>query len=56
MKDNWSTYLNKNKSGSFVYVAASMGGHNGGEMEEEEIYDGEDMNLSHIIDLPDDDD
>ena len=39
MKDNWSTYLNKNKIGSFVYVAASMGGNNGVEMKEEEISD-----------------
>ena len=40
--------------GSFVHVAASMGGHNGEEMEEEEILDEEDMNQSHTIHLPDD--
>ena len=55
MKDNWRTYLNKNKRGSFVHVAASMGGHNGEEMEEEEILDEEDTNQSHIIHLPNDD-
>jgi len=58
MKDNWRTYLNKNKRGSFVFVhvAATMGGHNGAEMEEEEVSDEEDLNLAHSIDLPDDDD
>jgi hypothetical protein len=55
MKDNWRTYLKKNKRGSFVHVAASMGGHNGEEMEEEEILDEEDMNQSHTIHLPNDD-
>ena len=55
MKDNWRTYLNKNKRGSFVHVAASMGGHNGEEMEEEEILDEEDTNQSHIKHLPNDD-
>ena len=29
MRDNWRIYLNKKKRGSFVHVAASMGGHNG---------------------------
>ena len=56
MKDNWRKYLNKNKRGSFVHVAATMGGHNGAEMEEEEVSDKEDINLAHTIDLPDDDD
>jgi len=56
MKDNWRPYLNKNKRGSFVHVAATMGGHHGAEMEEEEILDEEDMNLAHNIDLADDDD
>ena len=55
MKDNWRTYLNKNKRGSFVHVAASMGGHNGEEMEEEEKLDEEDTNQSHTIHLPTDD-
>ena len=54
-KDNWRAYLNKNKRGSFVHVVASMGGHNGEEMEEEEILDEEDTNQSHIIHLPNDD-
>ena len=56
MKENWRTFLNKNKRGSFVHVAATMGGHNGAEMEEEEVSDEEDMNQTHTIDLPDDDD
>ena len=56
MKDNWRTYLNKNKRGSFVHVAASMGGHNVVDMEEEEVSDEEGINLSHTIELPDDDD
>jgi len=56
MKENWRTYLNINKRGSFVHVAANMGGHNVAEMEEEEASDEEDMNQTHTIDLPDDDD
>ena len=44
-----------NKRGSCVHVAASMGGHNGEEMEEKEILDEEDTNQSHTIHLPNDD-
>ena len=55
MKDNWRTYLNKNKRGSFVHVAASMGGNNGAETEVEEVSDEEGINHAHAIDLPDDD-
>jgi len=55
MRDNWRMYLNKNKRGSFMYVAASMGGHNGAKMEDEDMFDEEDINHAHIIDLPDDD-
>ena len=56
MKDNWRTCLNKNKRGSFVHVAATMDGHNGAEVEVEEVSDEEDINQAHTIDLPDDDD
>ena len=38
-----------------MHVAASMDGHNEEKMEEEEVSDGEDMNLSHTIHLPNDD-
>ena len=38
-----------------MHVAASMGGHNGAEMEEEEMSDEEGINYAHGIDLPDDD-
>ena len=38
-----------------MQVAASMGGHNGAEMEEEEMPDEEGINYAHAIDLPDDD-
>ena len=55
IKDNLRAYLDKNKRGSFVHVAASMGGHNGEEMEEDEMLDEEDMNQLHTIHLPNDD-
>jgi len=55
MKENWRTYLNRNKRGSFVHVAVTMGGHNGAEMEEEEMSDEEGNNQSYVIELPDDD-
>jgi len=55
MRDNWRMYLNKNRRGSFMHVAASMGGHNGAEMEEDDMLDEEDINHAHAIDLPDDD-
>ena len=46
----------QNKRESFVHVAATMGGHNGAEMEEEEMSDEEGNNQSCVIELPDDDD
>ena len=38
-----------------MHVAASMGGHNRAEMEDEDMLDEEDINHVHAIDLPDDD-
>jgi len=56
MKDDWRTYLNKNKRGSVVHVAATMGGHDGADIEGEEMSDEEGLNPAHVINLPDDDD
>jgi len=53
MEDNWRTYLNKNKRGSFVHVATCIGDHNGGDSGDEDMYDEE--GTKHAIDLPDDD-
>ena len=39
-----------------MHVAATMGGHNGAEMEDEEMSDEEGNNQSYVIELPDDDD
>ena len=56
MQENQRIYLNKNKRGSFLHVAATMGGHNGAEMEEEEMSDEEGNDQSYVIELPNDDD
>ena len=37
LTDNWRTYPSKNQRDSVMHIAASMGGHIGGDVEDEEM-------------------